>query len=375
MKTLLLKFSYALLFICGISITGFSQNLITTQDVSNPNTCDGAAWFNDSTINSTTIYWQGAGTILQQGGYGITGLCAGTYTVTYQDGNGNSTTLTFVISANNDPCAGFYITAQSTEVSAPGACDGTAWVSATGGTAPYTYTWNPGGQTVPQAGNLCEGTYTVVAVDANGCAYTELITIGNGSNSNDSTLVINNGTPNGGGVVDTLGNTTVDDCVIDFSTIDSAFVNGVVAGVDSVIVTWVVIDASGNTIQTYTVSYPNPNSGPGTYTVVFTITCYQRASGINTVVIYDNVDLPEASIEETVFKNLTVINPFTNELVISGMELGNTISVTDMAGRIVYSGVSETTTVTINSGNWSNGMYVLHISNEAGQTTDVKVIK
>jgi hypothetical protein len=373
MRTQLLKCTLGLIFFLGTSLTAIAQPIINTQDVSNPNSCDGAAWFMDSTMNSTTIFWQGNGTVLQQGGYGITGLCAGTYTVTFQDLLGNNTTLTFIIGANNDPCAGFYAVGQSTDVSAAGVCDGTAWVTATGGTAPYTYSWVPGGQTVPQAGNLCEGTYTVVAVDANGCAFTVQMTIGNGSNNSDSTLIINNGTPNGG-VVDTLGNNMIDDCVIDFSVIDSAYVNGVISGADSVVVTWVVIDNTGAIVQTYTVSYPSPNSA-GNYAVVITITCPQRASGINTLVAYDYIELQEASLTDAQFEKLTVLNPFTNELVISGMEIGNTISITDMAGRMVYSGVSESTTVSINSGDWSNGMYVLHISNEAGRTTEVKVIK
>ena len=373
MRTLLKKFTLGFIFFVGTSLTALAQPMINTQDVSNPNSCDGAAWFMDSTMNSTTIFWQGNGAVLQQGGYGITGLCAGTYTVTFQDLLGNNTTLTFIIGANNDPCAGFYAVGQSTDVSAAGVCDGTAWVTATGGTAPYTYSWVPGGQTVPQAGNLCEGTYTVVAVDANGCAFTVQMTIGNGSNNSDSTLIINNGTPNGG-VVDTLGNNTIDDCVIDFSVIDSAYVNGVIAGADSIIVTWVVIDNTGAVVQTYTVSYPSPNSA-GNYAVVITITCPQRASGINTLVAYDYIELQEASLTDTQSEKLRVINPFNDELVISGLEAGWNLSVSDMTGRVVYQSNIESKVTTINSNAWSNGMYIIHVMDNNGTMIDAKVIK
>jgi hypothetical protein len=373
MRTLLLKITLGLIFFVGTSLTALAQPMINTQDVSNPNSCDGAAWFSDSTMNSTTIFWQGNGTVLQQGGYGITGLCAGTYTVTYQDAGGNNITLTFIISATNDPCAGFYTVGQSTDVSAAGMCDGTAWMTTTGGTAPYTYTWSPGGQTVPQAGGLCEGTYTIVTVDANGCAYTEQITIGNGANTVDSTIIINNGTPNGG-VIDTLGNITLDDCVIDITTIDSVYVNGVITGVDSVTVTWVVIDTLGVTVQTYTVSYPSPNTA-GNYSVVITITCPQRASGINTLVAYDYVELQEASVNDVQFEKLRVINPFNDELIISGLEAGWDLMVTDMSGRVVHQSNVESKVTSINSNAWSNGMYIIHVMDNNGAMIDMKVIK
>ena len=179
MRTLLLKITLGLIFFVGTSLTALAQPMINTQDVSNPNSCDGAAWFSDSTMNSTTIFWQGNGTVLQQGGYGITGLCAGTYTVTYQDAGGNNITLTFIISATNDPCAGFYTVGQSTDVSAAGMCDGTAWMTTTGGTAPYTFLWSdPNQQSDSLAVYLTQGWYNVTVTDANGCEISDSVYMG-----------------------------------------------------------------------------------------------------------------------------------------------------------------------------------------------------
>ncbi len=49
-------------------------------------------------------------------------------------------------------------------------CDGTATSNATGGTTPYTYSWNTiPVQTTADASSLCRGTYTVTVTDANGC--------------------------------------------------------------------------------------------------------------------------------------------------------------------------------------------------------------
>src|ERR1051326_412845 len=44
-------------------------------------------------------------------------------------------------------------------------------MSASGGTAPYTYSWNPSGQTTPTANNLASGNYTVTVKDANNCSH------------------------------------------------------------------------------------------------------------------------------------------------------------------------------------------------------------
>ena len=50
-----------------------------------------------------------------------------------------------------------------------GAGDGQAIAIVGGGVMPYTYSWNPGGQTTSTANNLSSGTYTVNVVDANSC--------------------------------------------------------------------------------------------------------------------------------------------------------------------------------------------------------------
>jgi uncharacterized repeat protein (TIGR01451 family) len=106
------------------------------------------------------------------------GLCFGTYTVTVTDANGctstslatvgNSTSLTGTITPSATPC---------------GACSGSANVTVSGGTGPYTYDWSgtPTGDGTPSISGLCTGTYTVLVTDAGGCSYTGASTI-NSSN-------------------------------------------------------------------------------------------------------------------------------------------------------------------------------------------------
>lgn len=95
----------------------------------------------------------------------LTGLTAGTYTVTATDGNG----CTAVDSADvGEPATAVAVVADSTDESCPGANDGEATATGSGGTGTITFAWSNGGTTQTITG-LAAGTYTVTATDANGC--------------------------------------------------------------------------------------------------------------------------------------------------------------------------------------------------------------
>jgi hypothetical protein len=57
-----------------------------------------------------------------------------------------------------------------------GSSDGSATITSSGGTAPYTYLWDDG-QTTATAGALSAGSYTVTVTDANGCTETQGVTV------------------------------------------------------------------------------------------------------------------------------------------------------------------------------------------------------
>lgn len=106
------------------------------------------------------------GTNFQPGG-NFTGLAPGIYTVTIQDQNGCSGTVTVTISATSAPTATL---TGLTNVTCPGGNDGSMFISATGGVAPYTYSID--GVNFQNNGNftgLSAGTYVVTINDANGC--------------------------------------------------------------------------------------------------------------------------------------------------------------------------------------------------------------
>ncbi len=103
----------------------------------------------------------------------LSGLAAGTYTVTVQDQVGCSASLSVNITAQTALSA----SAAATAVSCHGGSDGAAATSVSGGTAPYSYLWSNGATTSGLSG-LSAGTYTFTVTDANGCSQSSSASIG-----------------------------------------------------------------------------------------------------------------------------------------------------------------------------------------------------
>lgn len=132
-----------------------------------------------------------------------------TYTVTVTDNNGCTRTTTSTVT---EPAAITWTRPLiSTPVSCYGGTNGSASVSASGGTPTYTYTWLPSGGTGSSASNLAAGTYTVVITDSKNCSDNDTITITqpaditimtsgtnvncNGGNDGAASLTASGGTP------------------------------------------------------------------------------------------------------------------------------------------------------------------------------------
>ncbi|MGD0341377.1 MAG: gliding motility-associated C-terminal domain-containing protein, partial [Bacteroidales bacterium] len=102
-------------------------------------------------------------------------LAAGPYTITVRD----ALLSTFVINITlSQPAAALAIVTSQTNVLCSGGSTGTATATVSGGTSPYTYSWNSAPvQTTATASGLKAGSYTVTVTDANGCSATATITI------------------------------------------------------------------------------------------------------------------------------------------------------------------------------------------------------
>lgn len=135
------------------------------------------------------------------------GLTATNYTCTITDANSCVTTSTVSIA---QPAA---LSATNTflNVSCNGGNDGSATVTAAGGTLPYTYNWTPSGGTAVTANNLTAGNYTCTITDNNACVTTSTVSISepaaltvsstqtnvscNGGTNGTATVTVGGGTP------------------------------------------------------------------------------------------------------------------------------------------------------------------------------------
>lgn len=141
-------------------------SIIVTPTLTEP-TCNGAAdgEITVSASNGTAPYiynWNTGDT-----GPTITGLVAGTYTVTVTDQNGAGCTVVETITLGEPNVLEDNATVN--DISCNGANDGSIFLAVTGGTGPYTYLWNTGATTNNISG-LSAGPYSVTITDDNGCS-------------------------------------------------------------------------------------------------------------------------------------------------------------------------------------------------------------
>ncbi|MEY4803708.1 MAG: hypothetical protein RL331_221 [Bacteroidota bacterium] len=102
-------------------------------------------------------------------------LGAGTYTIGVIDANGCYTTLTYIVTQPSP----LSVNMIPTMISCNGASDGALNCQVSGGTSPYLYAINGGAVTSSAVfSNLPAGSYTLTAIDANGCqqGFTSTIT-------------------------------------------------------------------------------------------------------------------------------------------------------------------------------------------------------
>ena len=133
-------------------------------------------------------------------------MSAWTYNVSVFDANGCTASTSVTITAPD----ALAVTISSNDANCNAACDGSLSSTVTGGTLPYTYSWDDSNsQTTASASNLCDGTYNLTVVDNNACSI-----ITNGTVAEPSAIVI------------TLDNQTNESCASACDGILSVSVSG-----------------------------------------------------------------------------------------------------------------------------------------------------
>ncbi|MBO0934570.1 hypothetical protein [Fibrella aquatilis] len=252
--------SYSVSEPTGLTLTG------TTTAVNCFAGTDGAVSLTTSGGTQPYSYSWSTGTSTS----GITGLSTGVYGVTVTDGNACSVIQSFTV---NQPTA-LSVASLVTAVSCFSGTDGAVSLTATGGTAPYSYSWSTGVFTSALNG-LSAGVYSVTLTDANACQRVDSYTISQPTALSLTAVVrpvsCNGG--NGGAVsLTVLGGTTP--YSYSWSTgASTSVVTGLVAGVYSA----TVADANGCSLtESFTVNQPTALSLTGETTAV---RCYAGTDG------------------------------------------------------------------------------------------------
>lgn len=220
----------------GGTVTAAVTSNYNGADVSCNGACDGEVTAT-ATGGSSPYTYDLSGTINTTGIF--PGLCAGTYTINVTDAVGclSSTTVTVT-----EPTA-VSGTAVVVDEVCVGDCQGSIDITASGGTGPYTYSFDNG--VTYGAANmmnaLCAGGYDLSVMDANGCTY-------------DFNVIINPGAPFANAAIDPAGPYCED---APPATMTAASSGGTWSGTG-------ITDPMAGTFDPAT-------AGPGTHTITYTI--------------------------------------------------------------------------------------------------------
>ncbi len=249
----------------------------SSTDELGPNTGDGTASATATGgVEPYTYAWSPGGQTTQN----ITGLSAGTYTVTVTDANGCTDSVSVIV--NPGTCNNLSISGSSTPVVCNGESNGSVTAVVSNGTGPFTYAWDTLSDTTPSVSNLPAGSYTVTVTDQTTlCTQSTTITV-NEPNALSSGIAVTNilckGDATGSVDLTVNGGTTPYTFLWDTGATTEDLIN-VVAGTYSVTIT----DANGCvTTNQSTVIEPDQEVS-GTVTQVKNVDCSGESNGNITV--------------------------------------------------------------------------------------------
>ncbi len=238
--------------------------------------CNGSATLTASgAIGPYTYTW------LPSGGNSntATGLCSGIYTVSSTSSNGCTQTKTVNIAS----VGSLSLTINSTSIACNGSSNGSATVTANGGSPAYSYTWSPAGGNASTASGLAPGTYTVFVKDAGSCTGVATVNIAQPATALSATLSSTNilcfNTATGSASVIASGGTPGYSYTWSPAGGNNATANGLTAGTYTV-----VIKDANNCAVTKTTTISQPPTGLTSTIASTNILCFGAATGVASVI-------------------------------------------------------------------------------------------
>ncbi|MEZ4959522.1 MAG: SdrD B-like domain-containing protein [Saprospiraceae bacterium] len=259
----------------GTATVGNPVQLNITVNVTNPPCAGGGTGTATATVSGGTgpyqYMWSTGATSAT-----VSGLAPGTYGLTVTDFLG----CTGVSSATIVPDGNIDLNLTASPSSTCGVADGTAAVTISGGTSPYSILWSTG-STAANISGLAPGNYSVTVTDANGCGANGSITVG-GTPSIDLHITgVNAGCANNGSAnaMVTPGSGTPPFSYLWNTGATTSIINNLTAGTYSVTVT----DAAGCTAEDMvTVTSSSSISVAATGT---NVACFGQSTGSATAMV------------------------------------------------------------------------------------------
>jgi len=265
-----------------------------------------------------------------------------------------------------------------------GTCDGKGIMKIQGGTPPYTLTFQSNSIT-DSTGLVCEGFYSATCVDNN--AQTSIFNFIVGSPTATYSNITPNQTP-----VDTLYENAIERCDVRYTEIDSIRItNHQWVGTDSIKITWSVYQKSNYT-SVFDKTYAYPKVGLCRFILYMYCSGVSRSTSDH-VRGEDEVTVPQrtqnppppppsdppTSPLSVSFDNpdntaISVFpNPFSDMIIVQSDEKGS-VKIIDTNGKIAFASPINSGKTTINTSNFSNGVYTLFMESSK-HVTKVLIVK
>jgi hypothetical protein len=137
----------------------------------------------------------------------------------------------------------------------------------------------------------------IEVIDANFCSDFTNVDILDSAQTVGDTLIINGGS----GCSPSVGTSsvTLEDCVLDYNAVDTAFISLITYPtnpMDSLEVVWSVIDTNNVLMSNYTTYYTGLNTGCNE--LQFILYCFQKNTNIKTIVMSSSVNVQFVGIKE-----------------------------------------------------------------------------
>jgi len=252
---------------CGVTNT-LNLTMNATPDGCSPGNSGTATVTITGGQSPYTISWSNGATSST-----VSNLAPGTYTVDVEDAAGCTATNQIVVTVAPNT---LNVTLTASNESCDGTCDGSITTNVSGGTSPYIFGWSSG-QTSANISNQCNGNYSVLVSDQNGCTATVNTVILAGPATQDASIL-------------TTGSFTTTDPAVQFQ----AATNGGTWSADCA----ACISTSGMF---------NPQvAGPGTYQI-----CYAIGAGVCTSIECVTIEVTQGCIPQKTTENVSIC-PGTN---------------------------------------------------------------